>query len=89
MPNVEIAQIAQRVIQAAESASFDSLSRELGIAEQFATQEEERMELLGAIAHEMRATLAGSPHDRGTLHDALGPHLQILRHLSKPKFSIN
>ncbi len=89
MPNVELAQIAQRVIQAAESASFDSLSRELGFAEQFASQEEERLELLGAIAHEMRAALAGSSHDRGNLHETLGPHLQILRHLSKPKFSIN
>ena len=89
MPNLEIAQIAQRVIQAAESASFDSLSRELGIAEQFASQEEERLELLGAIAHEMRTALAGSPHAQGTLHDTLGPHLQILRHLSQSTFSIN
>jgi len=77
-------EIAERVIRAAEGASFSSLHRELRVAEQLLGNEEERLELLGAIAHDMRASLdaSGSPSLR--LQDNFEPHLHLLRHLSRP-----
>lgn len=86
--STQTAHMAQRVIHAAETAGFDSLSRELGNAERFATQEEERLELLAAITHEMRATLAVAGGSTSDMREALGPHLQLLRHLSQSRMAI-
>jgi hypothetical protein len=84
---IQTAHIAQRVIQALEAASLDSLRKELQAAELFADRdhEEERSELLGAIAHEMTATLAGSPSAHTALRGELSPHVQLLYHLSRPR----
>ena len=85
----EAAQIAWRVVQAAESASFDALSAELGVAEELAGWEEERLELLGAIARDMRAALAKSASPAEGLRNSLAPHLQLLRHLSQSCLNLN
>ena len=79
----EAARIARRVVQAAESASFASLSMELGVAEQLAGDEEERLELLSAIAREIRIVLDTAEYSSEDLGDTLGPHLALLRHLSQ------
>lgn len=83
----QLAVVAQRVIQAVEAASLDSLRQELHAAEVFANRdrEEERSELLGAIAQEMTATLAGSGSPRSALRRELGPHIRLLYHLSRSR----
>lgn len=90
----EAARIARRVVQAAESASFASLSMELILAEQLtaeqlAGEEEERLELLGAIAREMRAALDTAQSTAVDVGDALEPHLALLRHLSQSRTWLN
>lgn len=86
--STQTAYLAQRVIQAAETAGFDSLNRELGNAERLATQEEERLELLAAITHEMRAALSGAGGSASGVREALGPHLELLRHLSESRMTV-
>ena len=91
---LQAARIARRVVQAAESASFASLSKELLAAEhlngeQPASEEEERLELLGAIAQEMRAAIDTSQCQAADLGDTLEPHLALLRHLSKSRMRLN
>ena len=85
----EGAQIARRMVRAAESASFDALSMELGAAELLAGRDEERLELLKAIARDMRAAIATSTCPTEDLRDSLRPHLQLLRHLSQFKVWVN
>ena len=85
----EGARIARRMIRAAESASFDALSMELGAAELLAGRDEERLELLGAIARDMRAAIASSTCPAEDLRDSLIPHLQLLRHLSQSRVWVN
>jgi hypothetical protein len=75
-------EIAQRVIEAAETASISSLNQELGAAEQLLGNDEERLELLGAIAHDMRAVLDASASSPLKLREDFQPHLQLLRHLT-------
>jgi K+-sensing histidine kinase KdpD len=80
--NRAIVEIAQRVIQAAETANVSSLYQELGAAEQLLENDEERLELLGAIAHDMRAVLGAGGARPLMLKQDFEPHLHLLRHLS-------
>ena len=77
----EIANIAQKVIRAAECASVAGLRRELEAATLFARRNtnEERSELLGAIACDIRVALDSASE---TPLNSLGPHLRLLYHLS-------
>ncbi len=75
-------EIAQRVIEAAEAASVSSLNQELGAAEQLLGDDEEHLELLGAIAHDMRAVLDTTASTPLSLREDFQPHLQLLRHLT-------
>ncbi len=90
----DVSQIAQRVLRAFEDPTPESLHRELGLAEQFACRtsafacEEERSELLGAIAREMRAALELGAGGQG-YGQAFGPHRQLLHHLSRPARRVN
>jgi hypothetical protein len=84
---LETAQIAKRMVCAVEAANPDSLNAELCRAERFAAEEEERLELLGAIAHDIRDTLARS--QSSDLSEALGPHLELLRHLAAGQAWVN
>ena len=85
----EAAQIARRMVRAAESASFEALSMELGAAELLAGRDEERLELLKAIARDMRAAIDSSNCPAEDLRDSLIPHLQLLRHLSQFRVWVN
>jgi hypothetical protein len=75
-------EIAQRVIQAAEGSSVSSLHQELSVAEQLLGDDEERLELLGAIAHDMRAVLDASLSRPLRPEEDFEAHLHLLRHLS-------
>jgi hypothetical protein len=84
-------EIAQRVIQAAEHAgtSVSSLQEELSAAEQLLGNDEERLELLGAIAHDMRAVLNASVSRPLHLPQEFEAHLHLLRHLSLVQTWVN
>jgi len=92
----QVAHIARRVIRAVEGAPLDSLRNELHAAEQFAsslvdaeaakTGDQERSELLGAIAHDMTARLAGA---HPNVSRELRPHVTLLYHLSGPRGWVN
>ena len=79
--NLDATVIARRVIEAAESGSCEALAGQLSETELLVGHPEERLELLGAIAHDMRVRLA--------LHDSLKPHLDLLRHLSREREWVN
>jgi hypothetical protein len=67
--------IARRVLNAAENGSLTLLGHELRAAEPLIEEREERLELLGAIAQDMRRQLSEGP-------SVWGPHLRLLRHLA-------
>ena len=87
--NIAPVEIAQRVIQAAECANVSSLHQELSIAEQLLGNDEERLELLGAIAHDMRAALNASVSGALSLTENFEAHLHLLRNLSLAQTWVN
>lgn len=69
--------MARRVLNAAENGSPALLGYELRTAEPFIEERDERLELLGAIAQDMRRQMGEAGQPAG-----FGPHLRLLRHLA-------